>query len=367
MLTTTCVCGKIYRFAPEHAGRSARCRACGEVFQVGAESGEPKPKRAAKKDDDDDWASGLENLERSGKAEERVAAREDDSNEGVSAARPARRSYLKPRTGAAGFLKDVGFSFLFVADPHNAIIFVTLWLLSVLRYPLVIVPCFGLVAFLLITGVICAYKFHIIAAAAKGEDRLPPVDVVSGIGEMAEGAAKLIASWFVVMLPVLVWVLINGVGVSELLSSLSSADSLVGALSSDDFTVALLIYCGLFLWPMVILCIALGGIDSLLRIDLILLTLVRTFPAYLLATGILIGTSLMQEGLFNLLGLAAASSAAASGMGGGLASFNTQALERLILLAAVAGGVEVYLTLVYLRVIGLYYHHFKSRFAWSWG
>lgn len=366
MLTMTCACGKTYRFAPEYAGRSARCRACGKVFRIGEGAGESKPKHSAKKKDADDWASGLEDLERSGKAEVRVTASEDDSDEGVPAARPPRGSYLKPRTGATGFLKDVGFSFLFVADPHNAIIFATLWLLSILRYPVAIVPCFGLVAILLITGVICAYKFHIIATAANGDDRLPPVDVVSGIGEMAEGAAKLIASWIVVMLPALAWVLISGVGVGELLNSLSGRGSLIGALSSDDFTVVLLIYGGMFLWPMVILCVALGGIDSLLRIDLILLTLVRTFPAYLLATGILIGTSLLQEGLFKLLGLAAASSAAAGGTGGTV-SFNSQTLGKLIMLGAVAGGVEVYLTLVCLRVIGLYYHHFKSRFAWSWG
>ena len=29
--------------------------------------------------------------------------------------------------------------------------------------------------------------------------------------------------------------------------------------------------------------------------------------------------------------------------------------------------VKLYCWIVAMRCIGLYYHHFKSRFAWSWG
>jgi len=29
-------------------------------------------------------------------------------------------------------------------------------------------------------------------------------------------------------------------------------------------------------------------------------------------------------------------------------------------------GVTVYFDIVLMRLIGLYYHHFKDRFAWSW-
>ena len=32
-----------------------------------------------------------------------------------------------------------------------------------------------------------------------------------------------------------------------------------------------------------------------------------------------------------------------------------------------ATGVGLYFEIVALRAIGLYYHHYKDRFAWSWG
>ena len=30
-------------------------------------------------------------------------------------------------------------------------------------------------------------------------------------------------------------------------------------------------------------------------------------------------------------------------------------------------GISLYFEIVAMRVIGLYYHHFKHRFAWDWG
>jgi hypothetical protein len=47
--------------------------------------------------------------------------------------------------------------------------------------------------------------------------------------------------------------------------------------------------------------------------------------------------------------------------------------EELRISAAVLGVgallvvLEVYANIFTMRVIGLYYHHFKERFAWSWG
>jgi hypothetical protein len=32
----------------------------------------------------------------------------------------------------------------------------------------------------------------------------------------------------------------------------------------------------------------------------------------------------------------------------------------------VLNGIGLYLDIVLVRLVGLYYHHFKSRFAWSW-
>ena len=52
------------------------------------------------------------------------------------------------------------------------------------------------------------------------------------------------------------------------------------------------------------------------------------------------------------------------GIGRGLTS---QSLSGLLLLPVALVLVEVYVQIVAMRAIGLYYHHFKQRFAWSWG
>jgi len=39
----------------------------------------------------------------------------------------------------------------------------------------------------------------------------------------------------------------------------------------------------------------------------------------------------------------------------------------MLALRAALVPIEVYFTIVAMRTVGLYYHHFKERFAWSWG
>ena len=50
MIRVTCRCGKILNAGDEHAGRQAKCPACGEVLTVPhpqAEAGQPQPPPAA--------------------------------------------------------------------------------------------------------------------------------------------------------------------------------------------------------------------------------------------------------------------------------------------------------------------------------
>jgi prepilin signal peptidase PulO-like enzyme (type II secretory pathway) len=106
------------------------------------------------------------------------------------------------------------------------------------------------------------------------------------------------------------------------------------------FTVAVLLLIPMLLWPMMLLVVALGGIRSLIRFDLMMLTIAKTFPAYALVVVFayvgVVGPALLPEDV-------------------GLAAW------------AALLAVEVYAGIFTMRVIGLYYHHFKNRFAWSWG
>ncbi|MCH8853592.1 MAG: hypothetical protein IID41_13210, partial [Planctomycetes bacterium] len=51
----------------------------------------------------------------------------------------------------------------------------------------------------------------------------------------------------------------------------------------------------------------------------------------------------------------------------GLSSSGGKASEHPIALMCVLQVLELYFWVLVMRFIGLYYHHFKSRFAWTWG
>ena len=102
----------------------------------------------------------------------------------------------------------------------------------------------------------------------------------------------------------------------------------------------ILLLLPLLLWPMMVLVVAVGGIRCLVRFDLMFVTIFKTFPVYaLVAVLTLIGV--VGPGLLPL----------GEGMG----------------VAVALMVVEVYANIFVMRAIGLYYHHFKGRFAWSWG
>jgi predicted Zn finger-like uncharacterized protein len=93
-------CGTAYRVKDEAAGKSMRCKTCGETFSVPRQAASggstKKPKPAA---DDDDFLSGL----RAAASSERNAARaEDDEDEFVPSEeeRPVRSSSSRPKRSA---------------------------------------------------------------------------------------------------------------------------------------------------------------------------------------------------------------------------------------------------------------------------
>jgi hypothetical protein len=98
---------------------------------------------------------------------------------------------------------------------------------------------------------------------------------------------------------------------------------------------------------MAVLILAIGGAGSFGRPDLILKTIARTLGPYLF-------TCLMAGAAFAVfwfvrIGLARAGP-----------------IESRLALACVLEVVQLYFEIVVMRFVGLYYYHFKSRFAWSW-
>ena len=105
---------------------------------------------------------------------------------------------------------------------------------------------------------------------------------------------------------------------------------------------------------MTILSVAIHGFSPrVLRYDKQLVTLFRAFPAYLAIWLLLIGVGL---GAYVCM-TATAVVAAFLGL--------QDLLAALILLFVVMACVQAYAGLVTMRIIGLFYRHYKSRFAWQ--
>jgi len=105
---------------------------------------------------------------------------------------------------------------------------------------------------------------------------------------------------------------------------------------------------------MVVLCIAVGGFSTLYRPDLIVGTVIRTMPGYV-TTILLVAATLVLQAVAYSGGMPWAKPPA----GAPVAAFSM----KLFFLSA---GLHVYMEIVRMRLIGLYYYHCKSKFAWSW-
>ncbi|MCC7290925.1 MAG: hypothetical protein IT449_02550 [Phycisphaerales bacterium] len=363
MTLVACSCGAKYKVPEEKLGKTAKCAKCGHALLLRRpdEAVEPIPLASSGGLLDDEIASAAQ---RSIEAPRGMK----DSHEAKFDARPEDFGYA-PVAGSRGvagrrrtgnFFNDVVWTLLFFTNPHNLAVMIGVWIImGLLRFAL-----FGgflaILAFIVVKGWYAAFKFSIIAAAANGEDDLPRMG--DGFDDFWDGVLlplfRYIAASLLAMLPIfiyLVWVFSR----FETADGLMLKDYFIGAWRYDDYgpfldsTEALVVgglacmLAGMFMWPMFMLVAGLGGVAALVRLDLMFTTIVRTFPIYLLVVVLVFGS-------FALGGLAAA-----------LLSATGKA--PLLLMGALVGMMDVYLTIVAMRVIGLYYHHYKKRFAWSWG
>src|SRR5690606_6881718 len=107
----------------------------------------------------------------------------------------------------------------------------------------------------------------------------------------------------------------------------------------------------MFLLPVCLLGVALGGVGVLLRIDLLIRTVFAAPLQYLALWLMLLLSFAVLLGLSSLI-------AAGSGASG---------LSAAILTDLVANIVAVYFLIVCMRQIGLFYRHFSDRFPWTAG
>jgi hypothetical protein len=263
---------------------------------------------------------------------------------------------LRPR---AGFWSDVGWTLLFFVSPGNLLLFFIVWALSSL------VPWFlGLLPIPLLPGVliaivalyVTAWYMSIIPETAAGEDDLPTFAFGGGFFEdVIRPALAYFGTFIVLLAPAFVYAMC--VAPKDALTGLPDPTEIdvLTWLRAGDMRVVPLIGLGafgIFVWPIALMCVAMSGLGALLRIDLLVRAIAATLPAYT-AIFVMVAASMLLPAIITGAVVAAAPAGGAISKGG-------LALEVL------ASALWVYFTIVTMRLIGLYYLHFKARFPWDW-
>jgi len=313
--TLTCGCGTKYRVPPDSAGKKARCRTCGaEIRLPGAE---PLP---------------LIPIE---------VPHQTSIADDVEAARSSARGLNVGR----GFWSDIAWSLLFFVHPPNLVMFVVTWMTFVFQQFGFVMPGIfgGVVMIALILGIVLVgwqitFFMGCLRDAAAGEWELPRGTEFDNIlDELAAPLLEFFVTWLCLLLPAAVMLAANYFW-------------LVGI---PGWVIAGTAALGVFLWPMSVLCVSIGGVAIFLRVNLMIESVVRTFPIY-------IAVCLM-------FGAAIAIALAAGIFGTGILPVPGYVPRSPPAFAIFAAAVQTWALIVAMRVIGLYYHHFKHRFAWSWG
>jgi len=344
MTTYTCVCGAQIKLPHGSTGKRARCRNCGAIFTVppdpdeewvSSEGGDDPQERAY-------HVAGEDSLQADAAARQ---AGENVDRAALSGYRPDELLDMG-RTAAAtrrrrGFWADVGWTFVLFINPGNLFMLLLIWIMHSILPFLTAAGCIGLVGLIIVQGWLCSYWFNVVSDAAAGEEDLPGLALTEGfLDDVAFPLLKFIGATALAWAPAII--------VAVLLALAGSMS--IGAVLAGP-TPSLLAACGvsMLLWPMVLLVTAIGSLFAVVRVDLLVRTVVRTLLPYLAVCSLVGGAGLLRTQAPALVGRVSAG-------GGGF--FMPMVLTAFL---------QAYFGIVSMRIVGLYYHHFKERFAWSWG
>ena len=364
MATCRCHCGAKYRVPDSAIGKRSKCKKCGTVFTIEAEDEGPIP-----------IADDIGLADEVGAAIERGHAPVAQSDQGrlvvppgspaaLVTAGPASAVAAGPAEVKRGYLSNVLWSFLFLATPSNLITFIVMWVALSLAFLLGFSWIFALLALIVIQGWYSAFRFAVLQSAAAGEDEIPTMSTVAeSIAELVEALLAWIGSWIVVLLPAFAYMMyaVN----SGMMTGWEAFQMIIGGVpgmlqgtGGELLVLDILVYLGLALWPMVILCVALGGFATLYRPDLLILTIVKTFPMYLLTVALMLGAILLITTLSEM---------GTAGVAGRTGTTISGILGSAMIIHILVTRLVIYLDIVLMRLVGLIYHHFNGRFAWDWG
>jgi hypothetical protein len=379
MPTCVCACGRKYAVLESSIGKKARCKNCGAVFVVtipsdgstnppiemggrGKNTAAVKP-RSKTADTHDSTIYEVRPLE----------APPDQSHEVVVPSGVSASPSLTASPG--GFAQNLLWALLFPTKPGNLVSFGLACVLLSLHYVLADVidwfasqtvrPRIPLILFVVQLGLLGLYYAFLIGcmlASSEGEEDLAELSWGDGFWDDAIYPLCLwLGSWVVVLSPAFLYLCysltrgeISSVEGFEMITN--GLVGMLGSASTEAFPIRILGWAGVFWWPLILLCVAKGAKEVLYRVDLLFLTLVKTVIPYLVTVGVVVGAALAALVIQYLLALRFLNNPAGAG----------PTLGALLAWDPAAAAVAVYFDIVAMQAIGLYYHHFKHRFAWEW-
>ncbi len=344
MSIVTCQCGAQYTFPERLAGKRVKCKNCQRAIQL--PDVEPAEVAAEVTEEESGVWSALaaEASSAASRAAERQERQRAEAQRRAAMAEEADEMRGAPSGGAIGsmaqhwsaYIKDVGGSCLLITNPGNLANIITLCVMGAVQSLLSFAACLGLVGSIIVNGWLCAYYFNIVLHAAGGEKDLPDMNFFDGwIDGIIFPLLKFIGVSALCMLPLICYAILIMGGIGP-------------TLDNPDEMVLLFVILGGLMFPMIMLMAAVGGLGALMHPVLILRTIFVTAVPYLVTCALVCGA---------LIG----SSLAADAVHSHQAGKNPFGASVLVSVASVYGMV------VAMRMIGLYYHHFKHRFSWSWG
>jgi predicted Zn finger-like uncharacterized protein len=360
-------CDARYQVAEAASGKRTRCRKCGQTFRI------PVLPQAQEPPAEDLRLIELSALADgqpvgSGPAVRPVQPAEAVPVEAVPLPATESVSYATGPTGeeaaaARGaygrYFRSLAQSLAFPIRTGDLITFFIVWVILVVGQ--VIAPfalCFAPVVAVIVAGWYMSFQLNVVIGAADGEEDLPTLALTSGWwDDIIVPFVKMLSVSVVIWIPAIVFLLATGL--TRLLAAGAGSSLAVGGPAAlvpllDPQTVViggLLVAAGHFLWPMLVLIVAVGGVAGVVRVDLMGRTIARSLPAYLITV----------LAVYLSLGLTAGSHVLVGPVARGLGR------SAVILLPAGLLLIELYFTIIAMRAIGFYYHHFKHKFAWSWG
>lgn len=240
------------------------------------------------------------------------------------------------------FWADAFHSFVYpFANVNNCVTFAVICLVSLVRIPLNYAGILGLMGILFIYGWFCSLYLSIVQDTAVASEDLPGIKMEDGpIDDILKPMLKYLGASASALAPAVAYTI------------LLATDLLPDWMSSGLALVAW-ICLGLFLLPVFILLFAFNALDMIYRVDLIITTVYRTLSAYMV-----IWLMLLLVGFTWTIPLAI-ELLAEFDVDVSLPSLPFDGLGFKVFMNLL----DVYLTIISMRLIGLYYLHFKRRFT----